>query len=145
MGGKAAALALALGALAGCGGATPSPMPGSMGAPPPGDVDALSRDLESQERELAQSLGGPPPPSANTAPGGAVPDTDNASTATPPAQPAAEASGSPCATACRALASMRRSADRICEITGPGAERCGWAREKVRDAEARVARAACAC
>jgi MYXO-CTERM domain-containing protein len=53
---------------------------------------------------------------------------------------AAEADGSDCATACRALDSMRRATDRICEIE-PG-DGCARAEATLRRTAARV-RAAC--
>lgn len=43
-----------------------------------------------------------------------------------------------CATACKALASMRRSADHLCNMTGEGDGRCEDARGRVRGAAARV-------
>jgi uncharacterized protein (TIGR03382 family) len=53
---------------------------------------------------------------------------------------AAETEGADCATACRALDSMRRAADRICEIE-PG-DGCARAEDTLRKTAARV-RAAC--
>ena len=50
-------------------------------------------------------------------------------------------STSDCAIACRALASIRRAADKICAIE-PGSPRCDAARTKERDATRRV-RASC--
>jgi MYXO-CTERM domain-containing protein len=52
----------------------------------------------------------------------------------------AQALASDCALACRALESMRRSADRLCQLD-PG-DRCSRAKQKVDSASARV-RAAC--
>ena len=43
-----------------------------------------------------------------------------------------------CATACKALASMQRSADHLCKIAGEGDGRCEDARTRVRGASARV-------
>jgi len=48
----------------------------------------------------------------------------------------AVAQGGDCATACKALDSMRRAADRLCQLD-PG-DRCAKARQKVADATARV-------
>jgi MYXO-CTERM domain-containing protein len=48
----------------------------------------------------------------------------------------AVAQGGDCATACKALDSMRRAADRLCQLD-PG-DRCAKARQKVSDATARV-------
>jgi hypothetical protein len=53
--------------------------------------------------------------------------------------------GTPCDMACRALSSMRRSADRICALAGSADERCRRARERVSAAEERIRRAQCEC
>ena len=57
-----------------------------------------------------------------------------------------EASGGErnCATACRAFASLRRAADAICRLAGPGEQaRCARARGTVTDSERRVAGCGC--
>lgn len=51
----------------------------------------------------------------------------------------------PCATACRALASMTSSADHLCKLAGEGDGRCEDARGRVRGASARVRSACPAC
>jgi hypothetical protein len=53
--------------------------------------------------------------------------------------------GSPCDMACRALSSMRRSAERICAIAGADDERCTRARGRVAGAEERIRHAQCEC
>jgi hypothetical protein len=53
--------------------------------------------------------------------------------------------GSPCDMACRALSSMRRSAERICELAGPDDERCTRARGRIAVAEERIRHAQCEC
>ncbi|MEZ4223614.1 MAG: hypothetical protein R3B13_21880 [Polyangiaceae bacterium] len=50
-----------------------------------------------------------------------------------------------CDTACKALSSMERSADRICEITGEADERCTRARGRVGSASERVKSSGCTC
>ncbi len=52
-----------------------------------------------------------------------------------------------CTTACRALASMRRSAERICDHAGGGATpgRCDDARSRVTKAESRVRERCASC
>jgi hypothetical protein len=130
------------------------------------DVDSLARDLEAAEQTLAGEIGGraqlpgagstvtessrPPEPT-----GGQSADELKKSEAPavdappPPAQsspsPASPPAGPPCETACKALASMKRSQTRICDLAGAGHERCSWAKQKVADATARVERAGCAC
>lgn len=53
--------------------------------------------------------------------------------------------GGRCATACTALASMKRSTDYLCRLAGEGDSRCADARGKVRGAEARIQKAQCTC
>jgi MYXO-CTERM domain-containing protein len=55
----------------------------------------------------------------------------------------AVAQGGDCATACKALDSMRRAADRLCQLD-PG-DRCAKARQKVSDATARVTASCPSC
>lgn len=90
-----------------------------------------------------------------TAPGS--PPTNQSSAPPPGQQPVSlsEAAGSsgdhvqgappnPCATACRALASMQRAASHLCGLTGESDDRCSTARDRVHRAEARVT-ATCGC
>ncbi len=55
-----------------------------------------------------------------------------------------EASADPCAVACRALASMERAANHICDLSGAADVSCEKARSRVKVATDRVA-AHCAC
>lgn len=50
-----------------------------------------------------------------------------------------------CKTACRALGSMERSAERICALVGEEHEKCVWARSQVKGARGRVEQAGCTC
>lgn len=50
-----------------------------------------------------------------------------------------------CEVACKALASMKRSADRVCEMTGEGDTRCEHLRERVERARSRVYESCPAC
>lgn len=62
--------------------------------------------------------------------------------------PAKEEAGDSCSIACRALASMRRSADRVCELApsaSPDAPRCDDAKERVTKAERRVRERCASC
>ena len=52
--------------------------------------------------------------------------------------------GNPCATACRALASMQRATDHLCGLAGDSDARCTGARDRVRGARERVT-SSCAC
>lgn len=75
-----------------------------------------------------------------------------AATGAPPAGPRdadREASsdwvGSPCDTACRALASMERSTERICALAGETDTRCTSARSMVKASRDRVQASGCWC
>jgi transposase len=57
----------------------------------------------------------------------------------------APGSGDPCAVACRALAAMASSADRLCRLAGENDGRCDDARSRVRGATARVGSACPSC
>jgi hypothetical protein len=95
----------------------------------------------------------PPPPPPTSAPAGGAPpaaasgavaaekpaEAKNKKDAKPsaptsPAQPA----GDSCATACTALASMTRAADHVCALAGAADARCSNARDRVKNAAARV-------
>lgn len=89
------------------------------------------------------------PPARAAAPSGpAAADPTAAPTAAPtpttPAEPQATV-GSPCDLMCRALASMERSAARICELTSDSDQRCLDARAMVQKSRARVASGNCWC
>lgn len=56
-----------------------------------------------------------------------------------------ESSAPSCNTICKALASMERSADRICELTSAEDTRCTRARERVDSATKRVELSGCGC
>ena len=133
--------------------------------PPLPDVSSARRELERAEGEiyatfprvstLREPAGAPMSPGRS--PGAAAPPiTSEAPPPAPPPLPVApaddgdraaenveKASGDPCAIACRALSSMRRAADRLCELTGEEDAACVDARERVRAADERV-RSGCA-
>lgn len=52
---------------------------------------------------------------------------------------------SQCGRACRALASMRRSVQGLCRLTGDTNERCTKARRRLAEAGTRVREAGCSC
>jgi hypothetical protein len=149
-----ACLALgALAVLAGCGAAAPPAAPTSPGGAGEeaeieriGDVDELERRLAATERQLEAELGDvpiaaeeePASPQSEPEPPGAAPE--------PSGSPRADRQRpSACEVACRALGSMRRSADRICQLTSADGPRCSSGRARVARAEHRVARAGCEC
>lgn len=169
---RAPAVVLALlFAVAGCGGmAKMQPA----GEPPTSNVDELEQRIAHQEsvidnqlaarkaptvEQRGQPAGGEvapsvesappaapeaaPPPKAAEAPEEAAPEENEAPVRTSAAVGASV--GSTCDLVCRALASMRRSADRICEIVGEKDPRCTQARSRVEHAAQRVAGAGCTC
>ncbi|MBM4374119.1 MAG: hypothetical protein FJ095_03470 [Deltaproteobacteria bacterium] len=74
----------------------------------------------------------PPPSSAEGASGGRAADAD-------------DGLGARCAVACKAFASMRRAAERVCELMGEGDEECLDARGRVSRSGERVERSCPTC
>ncbi|MCC6553242.1 MAG: hypothetical protein IT372_09515 [Polyangiaceae bacterium] len=170
---SALALALALAALPACaaGAAKSGGAAAALGAdePLPGDVEGTIALLDRAEADLAGAIGGAParrardgqpaadaPAGGEAAPEPAPPPPPPATQAAPAAEKPAGAapakeeqempvSASPCATACRALASMRRAAEHLCGLAGQEDARCGSARERVQRAGERVHAACPAC
>jgi hypothetical protein len=106
--------------------------------------DDAGAELERAEAELNAALGGGPfakPPAQPTAPAGTPPAPRPPSEVSGGEAPS-KAAGDPCATACRALASMSRAADHLCGLAGDMDQRCGDARTRVKNATDRV-RAQC--
>jgi len=135
---------LSLPSYAGCGGAskmpsdtgtTPSEAPAAGGeaevsSAEPTTVDDAAADFESAEADLQGLI------TANESNEEAP--TPGASDA-PRASPYAQARGrGRCARACRALASMRRSASRLCHLTGDEDPRCVNVVDRLEQAEQRV-------
>jgi hypothetical protein len=92
----------------------------------------------------------PVPPTANT---GATPtiadDIPHAKIAFDQSEAAFTAAGTDCAQLCKALASMQRAADHLCDLTKDGADldkqKCTDARARVTTAKDRVAKACGGC
>ena len=96
----------------------------------------------------------PPPAPAEAAPASRAPETaDDDDEQAAEGERGAEAQSSkdkreeasPCETACRAVASMRRSAEAICRLSGAAHARCQHAEQRVSEAAERVERARCTC
>jgi hypothetical protein len=128
-------------------GAPPSSAPTSATAVAPpltvdetlSDIDRLERDLNLAVQRLAQG------PKVAQSEGVVPPSAQRPAQAPRASDRAAEsefAGGDPCLSACRALASMRRSVDHLCGLTGDGDSRCEGARTRVQGASERV-RATC--
>ena len=154
-------------------GPSKGPAQGPGGAPAPmhpgpiTEVDALMHDLDVAEGRLNVGLeraayewheipewreNGPQPAPApeqptNVPPPPAPPPQPSAAPVRParPGGPKDVQASEACAMACRALASMQRSADGICRLVEPGDDRCGAARGRVARAKERVVAAGCVC
>ncbi len=126
------------------------------------ELDALQRDFEVSEARLSAQLqrrqAEPPalPQRKDRAatPADVAPSPKSAPEPRDKDVPAPEAAddapapgsvGSACDLVCRALASMRRSADGICSLTSEQHERCTGARGRVELASRQVAAAGCQC
>ncbi len=150
----AAALAGSL-SLVACAAAPPpatspeAPPPGAFGGPreaTPADAEMLTLAHAEEEidrlfanRDAAPTLRSPSKKGPEAPPQPEKPSLDQ------PAAPSSSASGDPCAVACRALASMASSADRLCHLAGENDGRCDDARNRVRGASARVKSACPGC
>jgi hypothetical protein len=120
------------------------PMPQGAYAQPPG----LSQQQSGQYPSPTATM---PPPPPNSPPNDTMtkPSEGEAKRAEASAEPAqtdaTPVMADPCAIACRALASMGRSAEHICDLAGTNDERCSHARDRVRNAEDRVRQRCPAC
>ena len=131
---------------------------------------ARSEEFIGRLRDLgAAAPGGYAQPAASAAPAGPLPPPPPAA---PPAEPKLQAdappapqpaqaaadrgarrmereaprgASDPCSTACTALASMERAATHLCGLAGAADNRCTSARERVKNATARVQAACPAC
>ena len=152
-----------LATIAACGGAPAKSATPTGGA---SEVDGLSDEIEAAARTIGEL--GPPPGLGASAPGAAptspsppaaepVPEEkkaepkkdeasgDGGESGASQQSPAPPRPSSSCETACKALGSMKRSQERICEIAGDSHDKCTWATQKVADATSRVERAGCDC
>jgi hypothetical protein len=133
-----------------------------------GRLDALEHDLEVSEQRLEEHLSsvlepGPTSEGSDGVTGDSAAMDEGAAEAEAPAAPApAPPTAEPrsarekqerqerrraddvCSLSCRALASMRRAAEGICELL-PASPRCGSATERVDRARLRVENVGCQC
>lgn len=149
-------LASAALSLVGCGGAAPAAKGGvDAPAPPPAEDtgESAQNELDKGEWRITELFG--PPGGAAPAVGGATaapaasaspvtPQHPEAQTKTTTVSTDAEKPADACGIACSALASMERAARHLCELSGPDEPRCQSARERVKNANDRVA-SHCTC
>lgn len=106
--------------------------------------EALTRagkDFDTAVAARAKAPIADKPPTA----GQSTPTAPNPTTPKNDAVPAqqTEPQSSPCATGCKALASMQRATDSICRMTSESDERCVSARKKVTDSTAKLSGCGC--
>jgi hypothetical protein len=154
----AAPLAIAL-LLAACAEAPPPAAPAQ--PPPPGVFDkSVPREISPVDQEMLSIARSEeeidrlfpearPPVGPRKGGKGAPPPADTGKTAVDKpgatAEPRAPASGDACTVACKALASMVSSAERLCRLAGDNDGRCDDARARVNGARARVKASCPAC
>lgn len=94
---------------------------------------------KEKDGQLALGNAAPPPASPSTAPAPGSESKAGRAAADDREVPASElATAAPCAIACRALASMERAVEHLCELAGPEDARCENARARARSAAERV-------
>lgn len=129
--------------LASCGGMKE---PASQGKERPGRYEDAEAALDRAERDIQKALvlGGEDQDRAR--------DVEDEEPAAPQAQPAPYTDRSTkstqerrCTTACRALASMDRAANKVCDLAGSDDSRCNGARTRVSSARDLVRRSCPTC
>lgn len=109
-------------------------------------IDQSEHDIDQAVAMIAQSSARSaqkPAEAPSTGPG--VPPPPPQATAAPMGGATELGAGEGCFSACRALASMRRSVDHLCGLTGDSDARCEGARTRVNGATARVHATCPAC
>jgi hypothetical protein len=141
----AVAMVITLAAVAACGGAAkegPAASPAKNAVETeqePTTIDEAQAQLERARAQL-QASGAGPSSAATTATPSVAPPPTAAGGETAGAQPPTN----PCATACQAIASMRRAVDAICRMAGQDDARCTGAKKTLGDSETKVASCGCA-
>jgi hypothetical protein len=128
--------------VAACGGTVPPPS----SPPPPQSEAPRSQTTEGASEEAPAAASAPAMPEGA---GGAETGRSRAAARTElqRAQADLEASAGECAGACRALASMERATEHLCQLSGEDDDRrrCDDARKRLSDARDRVRRQCGAC
>jgi hypothetical protein len=111
-----------------------------------GSATEVERELDRAEQQLLAALDGPAQHQLAGDDAESAPAEPAAGQAAPLSAPQGERrAGGRCAVACRALSSMRRSAVRLCSITGDDDERCAHAERRLSRAADLVRRSCSAC
>ena len=113
----------------------------------PEDIDSLEAALAREEDSLRSLVSlAESPPKEEALPDAPPPASPPSPTATGASRAVElENSERPCDRACRALDSMRRSADGICRLSGDDEDRCQRAQARVDAAGELVRGAGCSC
>lgn len=101
----------------------------------PRTVEEAQQRIDRARSEIDRPAGSPAAPAP-------APDPAPQSTDAPSATPDSHAQG-PCSSPCRALASMRRAVDALCELTGASDERCANAKKTLDESRAKVGPCSC--
>lgn len=104
----------------------------------PATIEEAQAQLDRARTDLGTAPGWAAGPSTATTPG-ATTTSESTTGAAGPAAPREAA----CASACRAMSSMRRAVDAICRLAGQADPRCTDARRTLKDSEAKVAGCGC--
>jgi hypothetical protein len=110
------------------------PAPAYAYAQPPGQYAVNQGGLGAPPQPQAQPL--VPAPTATAAQ--PAPQAEARKAEAQAATDSAAPTDDPCMTACRALASMRRAANHLCDLTGSNDPRCASAQDRVTNAGGRV-------
>ena len=116
--------------------ASPAPAPGMPGEIAPRSPEEAQQRIDHARSEIdrATSKSAPEHPSTDVAPN---PPTK------PPSDPLSAGAASPCSTPCRALGSMRRAVESLCELTGTSDARCVNAKRTLVESQTKVGPCSC--
>lgn len=137
--------------LAGSACAVSSNKPTKAGTADDRDVSALTIEeanavFDRAEQQLSVNLGREAKPGLKHGPDETAPDQPGPAEQEAGTDAAEElSSGDRCETACQALGSMQRSADRLCALTGEEDDRCESVRQRVERARELVYRVCSSC
>ncbi len=112
-----------------------------MPEPEPQTLPEAERALNQARADLDTAFGSLTEPAQSSAPAPSGGEAKKAETRSERASPEASSS---CASACRALGSLRRAAAAVCRLAGPEERpRCTRAQDMLSDAERRVTSCGC--
>jgi hypothetical protein len=103
----------------------------------PTTIEEAQAQLERARAQLQAPAGASTAATQSVVPTAPTATTDSAAGGAP--QPPSN----PCATACQAIASMRRAVDAICRMAGQDDSRCTGAKKTLGDSETKVASCGC--